>query len=60
MNEFMEGDGNTAFWKWAIVSAGYAACAFLGFFGMLLLFPGAVLLIAAIAVATKLEDFDDS
>jgi len=45
------------FWRWAIVTSGTAACAFLGFFGLLLLFPGAILLIAAIAVATKLEDF---
>jgi len=49
---------DVGFWRWVLLGVGYSACAFLGFFGLMLFFPGLILLIAAIAVATKLEDFD--
>jgi hypothetical protein len=49
---------DVTFWRWAVMSGGTAVAAFLGFFGMILFFPGAILLIAAVAVATKLEDLE--
>jgi quinol-cytochrome oxidoreductase complex cytochrome b subunit len=47
------------FWKWAIVTFGTLICGVLSILGLVLVIPGAVLIISAISVATKLEDLDD-